>query len=290
MSIMRKDVKSGYTHINNEVFKSGLSLKAQGLLCNMLHLPDNWVFSVQGLQKIVPDGKDAIRSALKELEIAGFIDRGTRKRLDDGTFSETDWVIRDYSSKKASMSDYPMAENPTLDNPTLENPPLINTNRITTERVTTNNTTTTTTDGAKLGGETESQRDAEISPYWQNTSESETGATEREQERESSAKERERELVSVFRMASGRSTVSPAERLQLRAYVHSFRADLIHAAIMDAAMCGADKVNISYIDKILARCKQDGITDADSYAKAKLDRKSGSFRNTAKKDEQLKDW
>ena len=280
MSIMRKDVKSGYTHINNEVFKSGLSLKAQGLLCNMLHLPDNWVFSVQGLQKIVPDGKDAIRAALKELEIAGFIDRGTRKRLDDGTFSETDWVIRDYSSKKASMSDYPMAENP----------PLINTNRITTERVTTNNTTTTTTDGAKLGGETESQRDAEISPYWQNTSESETGATEWEQERESSAKERERELVSVFRMASGRSTVSPAERLQLRAYVHSFRADLIHAAIMDAAMCGADKVNISYIDKILARCKQDGITDADSYAKAKLDRKSGSFRNTAKKDEQLKDW
>ena len=93
MSIMRKDVKSGYTHINNEVFKSGLSLKAQGLLCNMLHLPDNWVFSVQGLQKIVPDGKDAIRAALKELEIAGFIDRGTRKRLDDGTFSETDWAI-----------------------------------------------------------------------------------------------------------------------------------------------------------------------------------------------------
>ena len=286
MSIMRKDVKSGYTHINNEVFKSGLSLKAQGLLCNMLHLPDNWVFSVQGLQKIVPDGKDAIRAALKELEIAGFIDRGTRKRLDDGTFSETDWVIRDYSSKKASMSDYPMAENPTLDNPTLENPPLINTNRITTERVTTNNTTTTTTDGAKLWEKTESQRDAEISPYWQNTSESETGATEREQERESSAKERERELVSVFRMASGRSTVSPAERLQLRAYVHSFRADLIHAAIMDAAMCGADKVNISYIDKILARCKQGGITDADYYAKAKLDRN----RNTAKKDEQLKDW
>ncbi len=52
-----------------------LSLKAKGLLCQLLSLPDNWNFSETGLTKVVSDGRDSIRSAIKELEGAGYLHR-----------------------------------------------------------------------------------------------------------------------------------------------------------------------------------------------------------------------
>lgn len=52
MAVLRKAHKSNFTVIDNQVFKSNLSLKARGLLCTMLSLPDNWEFSEKGLQMI----------------------------------------------------------------------------------------------------------------------------------------------------------------------------------------------------------------------------------------------
>ena len=126
MAFIRKDHKSGYTHINNDVFKGDLSLKARGLLCTMLSLPDNWEFSENGLQAIVKDGQTAIRSAIKELEKGGFLAR-ERERDELGRVCGCVWVV----------SDYPRFENPNLDNSHLENRPQLNTKESTTKELTT---------------------------------------------------------------------------------------------------------------------------------------------------------
>lgn len=93
----------GYTVVSQNVTrKSGLSLKAMGLLLLLLSLPDGWEFSVKGVMSIVPDGKDSIRTSIGELEEKGFLSR-RQVRGDDGRMGSAEWVV----------TDSPMAENPT---------------------------------------------------------------------------------------------------------------------------------------------------------------------------------
>ena len=116
MAFLRKEHKENYTCINNGVFKSDLSLKARGMLCTMLSLPDDWEFSENGLQAILKDGQASVRSAIKELESAGFLSR-TRERDESGRMGRCVWIV----------SDYPRLENPNLENPNLGNEPQLNT-------------------------------------------------------------------------------------------------------------------------------------------------------------------
>jgi len=109
MAFLRKEHKENYTCISNDVFKSDLSLKARGMLCTMLSLPDDWEFSENGLQAILKDGQTSIRSAIKELEAAGFLSR-TRERDENGRMGRCVWVV----------SDYPRFENPSMDTPSLD--------------------------------------------------------------------------------------------------------------------------------------------------------------------------
>lgn len=75
-SIKKHTTQSGFTIINNSIFMDkNLSLKAKGLLCQLLSLPDNWSFSEMGLTKIVNDGRASIRSAIKELEDNKYLHR-----------------------------------------------------------------------------------------------------------------------------------------------------------------------------------------------------------------------
>ena len=69
--------KGSFTHVENTVFfDHALSLKAKGLLSMMLSLPEDWVYSVEGLVSLCKEGRDAVRSALAELEDAGYMVRG----------------------------------------------------------------------------------------------------------------------------------------------------------------------------------------------------------------------
>lgn len=116
MAVLRKAHKSNFTVIDNQVFKSNLSLKARGLLSTMLSLPDNWNFSAKGLSAILPsDGESAIRSAIKELETSGYL---TRERIRDDKGIIIDWLW--------TFSDYPQVENPLVENPQVDNPQLDN--------------------------------------------------------------------------------------------------------------------------------------------------------------------
>ena len=80
-----KNIKVNYTMVPNEWLRSGLSFKAVGLIVLLQSLPDDWDFSIEGLAAIAKDGKDAIRSAFKELEEAGFVKRS--QAVEKGRFS-----------------------------------------------------------------------------------------------------------------------------------------------------------------------------------------------------------
>lgn len=64
-----KNKTGNFTIIDNAILRDkNLSLKARGLLCFMLHLPETWVFTEKGLATVTGEGLKSIRSGLKELE------------------------------------------------------------------------------------------------------------------------------------------------------------------------------------------------------------------------------
>ena len=125
MAVFRVEKNSGYTVMsNNHLRNRNLSLKAKGLLSQMLSLPEDWDYTLQGLARINRESIDAIRQAIRELEQAGYIQR-SRERDEKGRLRGADYVIFELPQPiPASVS--PTLENPTLENPTQENPTLEN--------------------------------------------------------------------------------------------------------------------------------------------------------------------
>mgnify|MGYP002509828553 CR=1 FL=1 len=76
MAVFRVERTRDYTVISNFHLKDmNLSLKAKGLLSMMLSLPETWNYTTRGLAAICKEGVDAIGSAVRELEGAGYIVR-----------------------------------------------------------------------------------------------------------------------------------------------------------------------------------------------------------------------
>jgi hypothetical protein len=89
-----------------------LSLKAIGLLAQiMTHVP-GWNMSINSLANRNNVGRDQIRTAIAELEEFGYLTR--EQSREDGKFSETIWRTSD-------PTDLPLSENPTSDNSTTKN-------------------------------------------------------------------------------------------------------------------------------------------------------------------------
>ena len=136
MAVFRVERNTGYTVMSNHHLRNKeLSLKAKGLLSQMLSLPEDWDYTLAGLSHINREKIDAIREAVKELEKAGYIVR-SRERDEKGRLRGADYVIYEQpqprepeaatSGGQPPTSDLPTLENPTLDNPTLEKPTLEN--------------------------------------------------------------------------------------------------------------------------------------------------------------------
>ena len=93
MAVFRIERTKDYTVMSNHHLRNHeLSLKAKGLLSMMLSLPDDWNYTTRGLAKICKEGVDAIGSALRELETAGYIVRN-QLRDQQGRISDTEYVI-----------------------------------------------------------------------------------------------------------------------------------------------------------------------------------------------------
>lgn len=126
-SVCRVEKSKGYTVMSNYHLRDrNLSLKSKGLLSQMLSLPDDWDYTIEGLAKINKESRDAIRASVKELETAGYIVR-CRDRDERGCLRGSVYVIYEHPQnidKEFSCS--PTLENPTQEKPTLENTTQLN--------------------------------------------------------------------------------------------------------------------------------------------------------------------
>ena len=107
---------------NHHLRNHTLSLKAKGLLSQMLSLPDDWDYTLQGLAQINKESIDAIREAVRELERAGYIKR-SHERDERGCLRGTVYTIYEQPHTEPTPEE-PTQALPTLDNPTLEKPML----------------------------------------------------------------------------------------------------------------------------------------------------------------------
>ena len=123
MAVFRVERNTGYTVMSNHHLRNKeLTLKAKGLLSQMLSLPEDWDYTLAGLSHINREKIDAIREAVRELERAGYIVR-SRERDAKGRLRGADYVIYE-QPQLPPKPDLPTLENPTLENPTQENPTL----------------------------------------------------------------------------------------------------------------------------------------------------------------------
>ena len=131
MAVFRVERNKGYTVMSNHHLRNKeLTLKAKGLLSQMLSLPEDWDYTLAGLSHINRESIDAIRTAVWELEKAGYILR-RQGRDEKGKMTAIEYTIYEQPQPvlENPIPGKPMLENPTTDNPTSENPTQLNKDR-----------------------------------------------------------------------------------------------------------------------------------------------------------------
>lgn len=109
MAKLKKIKRSGFTTMANSAIEDNrLSLRDRGLLQFIYHLPEDWNFSIMGLQKVLGgddalDKRDALRKSLNNLERMGYL-RRIQKR-EGGRFGENDWLISDQPIRDEDLMD-----------------------------------------------------------------------------------------------------------------------------------------------------------------------------------------
>lgn len=105
-----------------------LSWKAKGLLAYLLSKPDDWQVYERDLIKRATDGRDAVRTGLRELEACGYLSRH-QVRGEDGSFGHMEYVVyerpmleQNAVDGKSVHGELPQTENPSTGNPRTENP------------------------------------------------------------------------------------------------------------------------------------------------------------------------
>jgi hypothetical protein len=122
MRRIRVEKSKNFTTINNEfIFNKDLSLKAKGLLCHLLALPNDWKLYVEEVEKWHTDGKKAIYSAFKELTNQGYMIR--EQEREKGKIVSWSYII--FEKPHTQKVD---VENLQVEKLYVENAPLLNTN------------------------------------------------------------------------------------------------------------------------------------------------------------------
>lgn len=152
MAVFRVERNSGYTVMSNHHLRNKeLTLKAKGLLSQMLSLPEDWDYTTKGLAHICKDGVDSITTALKELERSGYLTR-QRIRYENGQLGDIEYTIHEKPVTEEKEAVSPKRENPrqakpkqakpVQAEPVQENPAQLNTNQSRTQKQKTNGSIT----------------------------------------------------------------------------------------------------------------------------------------------------
>ncbi|MDM7881587.1 DnaD domain protein [Staphylococcus borealis] len=94
MAVFRVYKESGnfVTVHKSFIHDDNLSWKAKGILLYLLSRPDDWRIYETELNKHSSDGRDSLRTGIKELEEAGYIHR-TRRRNEKGQLREYEYQV-----------------------------------------------------------------------------------------------------------------------------------------------------------------------------------------------------
>jgi DnaD/phage-associated family protein len=149
MAIFRVHKTKNFTTINNYLIRDdNLKLKDKGMLLVLLSLPENWDFSVAGLEVICKEARNTINSILNNLEEYGYLER--KKIYHNGKIKE--WRYDIYEIPKHLYRKNEDIENQYIENEDIKNDTQLNTNKLNKEELIKDklNITTTTIDNESL--------------------------------------------------------------------------------------------------------------------------------------------
>lgn len=153
--VFRIEKNKNYTVMSNYHLQDDrLTLKAKGLLCYILSLPEDWDYKMTGLAAKHPDGITAIRSCIHQLEKAGYI-RRRQTTNSNGQFSKSEYFVYEEPFSEEPMSENPTTVKPQSGKPISVNQTLQNTNIQNTNQ---QNTYSTNYPSTNLDGLSESRR------------------------------------------------------------------------------------------------------------------------------------
>ena len=133
MAVFRVEKTKDFTIMSNYHLRDkNLSLKAKGLLSQMLSLPEEWDYTLAGLAHINKESKDAIRTTILELEKAGYITRH-QTTTEGGRFGSNEYVIRERPLPREPLTENPTTVDPQTAAPLTENPTQLNTKLLNTK-------------------------------------------------------------------------------------------------------------------------------------------------------------
>lgn len=100
MAVFKINKTKDYTVMSNHHLRDkSLSLKAKGLLSQMLSLPEDWDYTIQGLCSINKENETAINSTLKELKDNGYL-IVTKKMPNETKSGRIEYVYDIYETPK----------------------------------------------------------------------------------------------------------------------------------------------------------------------------------------------
>ena len=120
--VIRVEKRGNFTVMSNAHLRDPrLSLKAVGLMSKMLSNADGWEYSIAGLTAGCREGRDAVGSALRELEAAGYLVR--HQTREGGSFAKCDYTLFEEPQTGVSpLPGFPSTVNPLTGNPLTGNP------------------------------------------------------------------------------------------------------------------------------------------------------------------------
>ena len=105
MKCYRSKKRENFTsYFNSFIRDPNLSGNAKTVMSVILSLPDDWNLTIKGLEPFVKEKKDAISSAFRELEAAGFIERH-KIRNKDGRYGAMEYIVYE-SGKNAALENH----------------------------------------------------------------------------------------------------------------------------------------------------------------------------------------
>ena len=92
MEIIKNAKESEYAAIcTSHLFNKKLSARSKGILSYLLIMPNGYNCSLEELERNFQDGRDSIRSGLKELEDAGYLRKETVRQ--NGKIQGIEYIV-----------------------------------------------------------------------------------------------------------------------------------------------------------------------------------------------------